>query len=368
MVDDKISEEDKAKQVTDQLSAGWLQTEREKSRIIAAIKNLDIAFLIVEEQKQIIVKNPALETILGACTDGDWTIDKMAHEFGDKYDLVGNFEKSIKERKSIPAQDILYKEKTIRLFVSPILILKESLAVYGATIVIEDVTSTSAPQTSASDALALAAHELRAPLTTIKLNSELLLSMADAPKDELKQRLDSIKNETADLIQIINNFLGGNAGDLNKKLQIVKSNFSVKEVINKMLADLKNQAEAKNISFTFDDIEQDLGIVTADPVRTKEVLYNLLDNAIKFTDSGTIAIYISQKDGFVRISVKDTGRGIKPETQIGIFQNQKKEEGTPGLGLYISKLLVDEMGGKIYLEKSETGEGTTVTFTLPMPN
>ncbi len=112
--------------------------------------------------------------------------------------------------------------------------------------------------------------------------------------------------------------------------------------------------------------------VCADSRRVEQVLLNLLSNAIKFTERGSIRIACANEDGFVRISVTDTGIGIKEEDLKKLFQPftqvesglSRKYEGT-GLGLSISKRLVTMMGGTIAVE-SESGKGSTFSFTIPV--
>jgi signal transduction histidine kinase len=114
--------------------------------------------------------------------------------------------------------------------------------------------------------------------------------------------------------------------------------------------------------------------VTADKQRIKQVIYNLLGNAIKFTDTGHITISTRQDDNFVFISISDTGRGVPAEAQRLLFRKFQQAgsslltrdttNGT-GLGLYISKLIVEQSGGRIGLEHSEVGKGSSFIFSLP---
>jgi signal transduction histidine kinase len=112
--------------------------------------------------------------------------------------------------------------------------------------------------------------------------------------------------------------------------------------------------------------------VSADPLRVKQVLYNLLSNAIKFTpEGGVIQVQASRNGSYARVSVTDTGVGIRPEDQAVIFdefrqvgEGSAKKEGT-GLGLAIAKRLIEQHGGEIGVE-SEVGNGSRFTFTLPV--
>jgi len=119
---------------------------------------------------------------------------------------------------------------------------------------------------------------------------------------------------------------------------------------------------------------EDLPKIKADPDKVRRVLRNLLDNAIKFTDRGRVTVDAYEKGKFVKITIEDTGRGIAEEDLQRLFKKFGRlesdfvtaaEAGGTGLGLYISKALVEKMGGKIEVE-SEVGRGSTFSFTLPI--
>jgi two-component system, OmpR family, sensor histidine kinase VicK len=107
--------------------------------------------------------------------------------------------------------------------------------------------------------------------------------------------------------------------------------------------------------------------VEADRAKLFEVLSNLIGNAIKFTENGTISVSIEKEDGHARISVRDDGKGIDPEIMPRLFTKfaTNSDQGT-GLGLFISKNIVEAHGGKIWANNNPDGQGATFTFTLPM--
>ena len=121
-------------------------------------------------------------------------------------------------------------------------------------------------------------------------------------------------------------------------------------------------------------IPDDLPMILVDRARTKQVLYNIINNAINATESGGVTLEVLKRGPFVEFLVSDTGSGISPEKQDLLFQKFRHLEqalthdatkGT-GLGLYLSKLLVSALGGEIGLVKSEIGKGSTFRFTLPV--
>ena len=218
--------------------------------------------------------------------------------------------------------------------------------------------------------LASMSHELRTPLNAIVGFSDLL---AEGTPGELnvkqKRFVDHIKKGSAHLLQLINDIL-----DLSKieagQLELRCENFEVKDALPEVLSTIRPLAMGKNIQVEH-TLEMD-GAVYADRVRFKQVLYNLLSNAVKFTPKGgSITVGCVQEEHFVRLSVTDTGIGIRPEDQAVVFEEFRQVEGSgathegTGLGLAITKRLVEQQGGKISLE-SEPGKGSRFSFTLPL--
>jgi signal transduction histidine kinase len=127
---------------------------------------------------------------------------------------------------------------------------------------------------------------------------------------------------------------------------------------------------------TFVPPQNPLGNVIGDKDKVKQVLVNLVGNAVKYTDKGGVIITVEKDNGFTKVLVTDTGRGIALGQQSGLFNKfhpvagpanytRNVIEGT-GLGLYISKMMTEGMGGKIALEKSASGVGSTFSFELPI--
>jgi PAS domain S-box-containing protein len=220
-----------------------------------------------------------------------------------------------------------------------------------------------------SEFLASMSHELRTPLNAIVGFSDLLAEeTAGALNPKQKRFVDHIKQGSTHLLQLINDIL-----DLSKveagQLEMHNEEFLVQDALPEVLSTIAPLAMAKNIQ-----IEQKLeskSLVKADRVRFKQILYNLLSNAVKFTPKdGQVSIESIDDWDFVRLSVTDTGIGIRPEDQEAVFEEFRQVEGNggthqgTGLGLAITKRLVEQQGGRISVE-SELGKGTRFTFFLP---
>ena len=220
-----------------------------------------------------------------------------------------------------------------------------------------------------SQFLASMSHELRTPLNAIVGFSDLLgEERSGALNDKQKRFVGHIRNGSAHLLQLINDIL-----DLSKieagRVELQCESFSLPDVLPELHSLIRPLAASRKIHL--ENRVQDLTIF-ADRVRFKQILFNLISNAVKFTPpGGRITIESATEGESVRISVTDTGVGIRPEDQEAVFQEFRQvgettrgvQEGT-GLGLAITKKLVERQGGKIWLE-SEPGKGSRFSFTLP---
>ncbi|VVB55457.1 Methanogenesis regulatory histidine kinase FilI [uncultured archaeon] len=221
--------------------------------------------------------------------------------------------------------------------------------------------------------LAHMSHELRTPLTSIIGFSQLLKRRINGELNA-KQELyvDNVIESGKILLNLINDIL-----DLSKieaqKLELFIEHISVNEVMEETFAILKEQAVNRNIRMVL-NIEPGLDFIKADRQRLKQVLFNLLSNALKFSEEegGIVIVSVMKSGNMAQFSVSDTGIGIKVEDLGKLFRKfeqldsgyTRKSKGT-GLGLAISKQLVELHGGKITVE-SKYGHGSIFTFTIPI--
>lgn len=224
-----------------------------------------------------------------------------------------------------------------------------------------------------SEFLATMSHEIRTPMTGILGFADLLLD--DDLNEEAKEKVQRIKNSAASLLTIINDILDLSKLDANK-LEIERVNFRPTDIVNEVTTMFQQTCppdKKERLSISAKVSESFPAAICADPSRLRQILINLVGNAVKFTDSGTVTLYADRENGqnVIRFRVVDTGLGIPNNVQRQIFEDfvqadasiSREFHGT-GLGLAICNRLVERMGGKIGVE-SEVGEGSTFWFTLP---
>ena len=219
--------------------------------------------------------------------------------------------------------------------------------------------------------LANMSHELRTPLNAILGFSQVLRQRLFGPINEKQEEyLDDILSSGNHLLSLINDVL-----DLSKveagQVELEVASFSLREALERGVVMVREPAAKHGVRLSL-ELAPGVDLVDGDERRLRQVVFNLLSNAVKFTpEGGSIVVASAQVDGEVRVSVTDTGPGIAAEDRERIFEEfmqtdvgVQQSEGT-GLGLALSKRLVELHGGRIWVE-SEPGHGSRFVFTLPI--
>ena len=217
----------------------------------------------------------------------------------------------------------------------------------------------------------IAAHELRTPIMPILGEVEII-------EEDLDPKTKTVKVEEEQIQLIIRNAkrldrLASDILDVTKiesnSLKLEKVYFNLNDVLSNSIRDIQNQVSSgdigtKNIKIFYEPVDIK---VSGDKERINQVVSNLLSNALKFTDEGFIKIKMENTNNSVMISVEDTGSGIHPEIFPRLFCKfaTKSDKGT-GLGLYISKNIIDAHGGRIWAQNNRSGIGATFFFSLPL--
>ena len=221
----------------------------------------------------------------------------------------------------------------------------------------------------------IAAHEFRTPIQSVLGYSEMIhanLKNFDQYFEKIIRNARRLEKLTEDILDVSR--IEGN------NLQLSKSNFDLNRTIQQVIEDYQKEAANKNVKIILDFKKNVPTTIYADEARLQQVINNLLSNSINFTNNGTVIIkaYKAQVDTNVEmgqqdeesivVEIKDTGSGINPEMLPRLFEKFATRSGSgTGLGLYISKSIVDSHGGKIWAYNNKDGIGATFTFTLPIP-
>jgi signal transduction histidine kinase len=240
--------------------------------------------------------------------------------------------------------------------------------------------------------VSLAAHELRCPIMPILGILELLEYEFETDKKEIKlqkEQFERLVRNTRRLERLASEILDITKID-DQSLRLNKEYFSLKDTVLDLIQDHRRQLEKSNASmkllykFRIEEEKEEIPtrqddsspniFINADKIRINQVIDNLLTNAIKFTEEGTVSVSITCKKGenhtdTIVVRVKDTGTGIHTEILPRLFSKfvTRSDMGT-GLGLFISKNIVEAHGGKIWGENNTDGKGATFVFSLPSKN
>jgi len=218
--------------------------------------------------------------------------------------------------------------------------------------------------------LANMSHELRTPLNSIIGYTKLMLNGLEGDlNEEQKQDLQTVYKNSKHLLELINDLLDLSRIEAGKTV-FNYSTFKISDLLSDVISTVEQLARQKELTLTC-STAPDVDSIYADMAKIKQVLINILGNAIKFTDEGSVKLEVIDADSNLIISVADTGIGIKKDDLMSVFDSFKqveqiqisKYEGT-GLGLAISKQLIEMQGGRIWAE-SESEKGSTFYVSLP---
>ncbi len=337
----------------------------------AAIDSLYDPVIVTDAEGKVTKLNPAAEEIFGAEKKnvgrpvGDITQDSrialaVSETLSSQRPVAGEGATSV-----LPLL-VDGSEHAFRLRTTPM--RDDQGRLLGAVTLLEDITHLREIDRIKSDFIATASHELRTPLTSVQMSVHLLLegtggALTDKQHGVLEacredcDRLEKLMRDLLDLSKI-------EAGESTPHL----SPINARDVILIAADAFRTQVESKGITLTV-DASPGLPCVLADRAQIERVVSNLVSNALRHTEAGgTIHISAVRRDGQVAVSVTDTGHGIPPEHLPSIFDKFIRVPGAPsggaGLGLAISKSIVEAHGGQIVVQ-SRVGHGTTFTFTLP---
>jgi len=345
------------------------RAEEEKNKTLAVITNFADGLLVFDKEGKLSLINPQAEDffdvksrdivdrpILGLSTFP--TIEPIVRIAGKE--IKGVFRKEVQIR-----EDLVLEVSTI-----PIIREEEKL---GTLIILHDVTREKTIERMKTEFVSLAAHQLRTPLSAIKWTLRMLLD-GDLGKitEEQKDFIEKTYKSNERMITLINDLL--DVTRIEEGRYLYKPVLAdVEPIVQFVTNSYQEEIKKKKIRFEFKKPEEGLPKIKLDVEKIRLAIDNLIENAIRYTPAyGKVMVSLEHKKGGIEFSVKDTGVGIPKDQQGRIFTKffraanvmRMATEGT-GLGLFITKNIIEAHGGKIWFE-SEEGKGTTFYFAIPV--
>jgi len=351
------------------------QLHEEQAKLRASIESLPLGFMFVDAKNQVLAQNKALHVIF---SQTEAISVQQLQELTPKVDFVTQLEAVRKTGQPVELDEVAMAGKVLRLYIAPVAMVEQgSRTAIGCVILVQDITEEKVVARSRDEFFSIASHELRTPLTAIMGNTNIIMSyfkdrLSDQP--ELSDMISDIHDSSTRLIEIVNDFLDAS------RIEQGKMSFSFEaldmgEIVQSVFADMQAIADQKKLSLVFEEKTKPLPKVWADKNRLTQIVYNLVGNAVKFTETGSVTASIATEDERVILRVTDTGHGISMENQKLLFHKFQQASDSiltrddtrgTGLGLYISNLIAKSMHGELILEHSEERKGSTFLVGIPV--
>jgi PAS domain S-box-containing protein len=340
----------------------------EKRRIETIINNMHDAIVGLDEQKKILFANQVATDLLGV-SEFD-LLGKYAPDVALNNDLFRNLLQEETENKQIK----IFTEGKESYFTKEFLIVNnpENNTTAGTVIILKNITKFQELDLAKTNFIATISHELKTPISAIKMSLKLLEDERVGQVNEEQHKLiQNIKEDSQRLLKITGELL-----DLSQvetgRINLNQLETSPESIINYAKNTVQTLAEQKEIQIEI-NLEKEIPNVYADVEKSAWVMVNFLSNAIRYTpEHGKIIVSAKQKNGKVQFLVQDFGKGIEGKFKEKIFDkffqvptSSGQEKTGTGLGLAISKDFIEAQGGEISVE-SELHQGSTFSFTLPI--
>lgn len=339
--------------------------ETEKGKLANMISSLADGVFMVDKEAKLQVYNPRALSMLGITSLAP-TIFDIIDALSGKLDLRTKIEEAI-EKIQLVRIPIVKTDNLVSLQILITPVKDNQNQILGAVVLMHDITSEQTLAQMKEDFTQMMVHELRAPLTAMKQAASLLLTAKNLEEGKSEHFLNMIKDSSDSLLAEVSDIL--DAAKLEaEKLTIEPVLGDLAKTIEERVEFFEVLAKSKNIALTI-HIDSLIPEVSFDKIRIVQAINNLISNALKFTkEGGNINVTVEEEKGEVKVSVSDNGVGIAKDKQSMLFTKFSKSSAPSsagsGLGLYITRGIIEAHGGKISIN-SQAGKGTTVTFSLP---
>ncbi len=341
-----------------------------KSKADMIIHSMAEGVLVTDDMLDVVLTNHVCEDLLGLC----WeelickNLTDLVPGFADQLlgsEIIDEFKKGA----AFPHFEYMWQGKVISANFSSI--FREGGDFLGVVGLLHDVTEEKELDRMKAEFVSIASHELRTPMTAIKGNISLLLrGDIGETNNEVRGILKDVYEGNERLIRLVEDMLSFSKIE-EGCIKFNKEKIQLGEIIRDTLKSLASLAYDKELALEYEESSDLLPLVVADPDKVRQILWNLIGNAIKFTSQGSVKVRTRLTQDRVVTEVTDTGIGIDTADREKIFGKYVTADKCltttkgGGLGLYICKYLVEEQGGYIWVE-SEKEKGSTFSFSLPV--
>jgi signal transduction histidine kinase len=224
-----------------------------------------------------------------------------------------------------------------------------------------------------SEFISIASHQLRTPLTVVKGYISMILEGSYGKiATERRLPLEKVFESNERLIQLVENLLNISRIE-SGRLRFSFERMRFEKLVAGVVDELKGTAKKKGLSLIFNTSNISLPKVKIDEEKIRQVVLNLVDNAIKYSIKGSVIVKVEKKDKEILFCVSDKGMGIRREDLSGLFKKFSRGTDTPlvnpggtGLGLYVARIMIEAHDGKIWAESAGPGKGAKFCFTIPI--
>ncbi|MBR0278001.1 MAG: HAMP domain-containing protein [Clostridia bacterium] len=352
--------------MTSVIKSSMDEIDQEKIKLETVLRNMNDGVIAFDAHQHIMFINPEAKTMLDISDSEvkDIVFDDYFKQFDVEICLA---EMLYLDHYETISKDLAVNGKYFKAFFASFKVDDEKSD--GVVVVIQDITESQRLELSRKEFVANVSHELRTPLTTIKTYAETL---SDGAKNSDEQKfLGVIIREVDRMTRIVKELLSLSSLD-NGKLPIMKTAFSLENLVSDIVTKMKFQAEDSNLTLTYTSVVP-IPPIYADIDRIEQVITNIISNSIKYTaEGGKIEVFTGYLYNEAYIKIKDNGIGIPKKDLPRIFERfyrvdkaRSREKGGTGLGLAIASEIVELHGGTIKIN-SVYHEGTEVIIKLPV--
>ncbi len=345
-----------------------LQSEVAQGEAIlsSTIASLPLGLMIFDQKLRVVLTNTVATWLIGE-TSQKVSCSVLASHLQIP-ELATALKAAISKQTPYEGRGQTLQGRHVRVTAVPVL---EGTKCLGVTVLLLDVTEQEELNRSRDEFFSIASHELRTPLTAIRGYAQMLHEVIESTNERATKYIHSIELSAAQLTDVANDFLHVVQLEQRKVTYDVRP-IPIQEVAADVVSSLASLAQAKNLRLT---LKVEPATVAADVIRVSQVLTNLVGNAIKYTDEGSVEVRSELRGAFYCLLVVDTGRGIAKEQQTRLFEKFHQAEDSllarshshgTGLGLYIARKLAEGMSCRVFLDQSELGKGSTFALEIPL--